>query len=239
MRALAQSELLQLWESGRALHPLDRGLLTLHAAGSDPRGEAADWPIGRRNRALAELRAASFGPALRGWSDCPGCREQLEFAVDARALGEDTRPGGGEPVVAKGRAFRLPTSRDLAAVATESDPRAAALRLMERCRLVGTAGSDDDVARDWTETDVEALGEQMALADPLAEIALHFDCPACGAAFDESLDLAAFVWTEIEGRAKRLLSDVHALAGAYGWSETDILSLTPARREFYLAMVRA
>jgi hypothetical protein len=33
--------------------------------------------------------------------------------------------------------------------------------------------------------------------------------------------------------------DVHTLASAYGWSESEILSLNPARREFYLEMVRA
>ena len=66
----------------------------------------------------------------------------------------------------------------------------------------------------------------MALADPLAEIMLHFDCPACGTSFDESLDLAAFLWAEIEGQAKRLCCEVHTLASAYGWSETEILSLS-------------
>jgi hypothetical protein len=200
MRALAQSELLQLWESGRALHPLDRGLLALYAAAPDTHGDAADWPIGRRNRALAELRTACFGPRLRGWTDCPHCREQLDFELDARA---------------------------------------AAIRLIERCRLDGTAAPADQTSLAWIGADVDALGEQMALADPLAEMTVHFDCPQCGTPFDESLDLAAFVWAEIEGQAKRLLLEVHTLAAAYGWSETDILSLAPARREFYLAMVRA
>lgn len=239
MRALAQSELLQLWESGRALHPLDRGLLALYAAGPDTHGEAADWPIGRRNRALAELRTACFGPRLRGWTDCPHCQEQLEFELDARALSEDARSERGEPILAQGRAFRLPTSRDLAQLATEPDPRAAAIRLIERCRLDGTAEPADQTSLAWTEADTDALGEQMALADPLAEMTVHFDCPQCGTLFDESLGLAAFVWAEIEGQAKRLLLDVHTLASAYGWSEADILSLAPARREFYLAMVRA
>ncbi len=43
----------------------------------------------------------------------------------------------------------------------------------------------------------------------------------------------------MEARAKRLLSEVHALASAYGWSEREILGLSVARREFYLGMVRA
>ena len=92
---------------------------------------------------------------------------------------------------------------------------------------------------DWTEEDLDAIGDQMALADPLGEIMLHFDCPECGKSFDDSLDLPTFLRAEIEGRAKRLLREVHTLASAYGWSEAEILSLNPARRQFYLAMVRA
>ena len=79
----------------------------------------------------------------------------------------------------------------------------------------------------------------MALADPLGEIMLHFDCPACGTSFEESLDLSTFLWAEIEARAQRLLLEVHTLAVAYGWSEAEILSLNAARREIYLEMVRA
>jgi hypothetical protein len=239
MRALSQSELLALWESGRALHPLDRGLLALNAVDPSRHGDAADWPIGRRNRALAQLRTAFFGPALRGWTECPQCREQLEFEWDARGVNDDASCECGEPIRLRGRAFRLPTSRDLAQVATEPDPRTAAIRLMEQCSLDPRAGAEEQESSEWTEADIDALGEQMALADPRAEVALHFDCPACGASFDERLDLAAFVWAEIEGQAKRLLLDVHTLASAYGWSEAEIVSLAPARREFYIAMVRA
>ena len=86
--------------------------------------------------------------------------------------------------------------------------------------------------------DLDAVGEQLALADPLAEIIIHFDCPVCGVSFDESLDLSAFLWAELEGQAKRLLYDVHTLAAAYSWSEAEILSLSATRREFYLGMVR-
>jgi hypothetical protein len=237
MRALAQPELLALWESGRALHPLDRGLLALNAV--DPSADAADWPIGRRNRALAQLRTACFGPALCGWTECPQCHEQLEFEWDARGFGANAPCECSEPILAKGRAFRLPTSRDLAQIATETDPRTAAIRLMGQCSLDTRVDAENQTSFEWTEEDIDVLGEQMALADPLAEVALHFDCPGCSAAFDERLDLAEFVWAEIEGQAKRLLLDVHTLASAYGWSEAEIVSLAPARREFYLAMVRA
>jgi hypothetical protein len=237
MRALTQSELLALWESGRGLHPLDRGLLALQAAYPETHASAADWPLGRRNRALAQLGSDCFGPLLRGWTDCLQCREKLEFDVDAEALAARQPREPGEPITAGGRTFRLPTGRDLARAAAEPDARAAAIRLVELCRLDGGAEPQDQAGA-WAESDLDAIGEKMALADPLAEITLHFDCPACGASFDESLDLAAFVWVEIEARARRLLLEVHTLATAYGWSEAEILSLDAARRQSYLTMVR-
>lgn len=242
MRALTQSELLALWENGRALHPLDQGLLALHASYPEERQQdPADWPIGRCNRALAELHSACFGPALRGWADCRKCRERLEFELDARALAKRCSDAPSEPIVARGRTFRLPTSRDLARIAAEPDPRAAARRLLEQCRLDGSTGSEDRAspAIAWTDDEIDAIGETMALGDPLAEIMVRFDCPACGASFGENLDLSAFLWAEIEAQAKRLLLEVHTLASAYGWSEAEILSLNAARRDSYLAMVRA
>src|SRR5271169_5066640 len=108
MRALTQADLLVLWESGRALHPLDHGLLAVRAAFSGTQYEsAADWPIGRRNRALAQLHLVCFGPALRGWTSCRQCAQNLEFELDGRVLAESRLPGQGEPIVLNGRTFRL------------------------------------------------------------------------------------------------------------------------------------
>jgi hypothetical protein len=243
MRAVTQADLLALWESGRALHPLDWGLLAVNTMFRETQPESvADWPIGRRNRALVEMQLACFGPALRGWTSCRRCDDKLEFALDGRALTESPLPEQGVPIVVNGRTFRLPTSRDLALVAAEDDPGTAAVALVEMCLTNGEAGPVErslPTEIDWTEEDLDAIGDKMALADPLGEIMLHFDCPECGESFDDSLDLPTFLWAEIEGRAKRLLREVHTLAAAYGWGEAEILSLNPARRQFYLDMVLA
>ena len=135
-----------------------------------------------------------------------------------------------EPVSVNGRMFRLPTSRDLARALAHPDANYAAMRLLESCQVEGDAPGEQDL---------EAAGEKMSRADPLAEIRLDLACPACGHEWEETLDLGAFVWSKIETRAKRLLREVHALGSAYGWSEKEILSLSPARRSFYLEMVEA
>jgi hypothetical protein len=243
MRAVTQSDLLALWESGRALHPLDWSLLAVNTVLPEIQPDSvADWPIGRRNRALVEMQLAYFGPALRGWTSCRRCADKLEFTLDGLALTESPLPHQGEPIVVNGRTFRLPTSRDLARVATEDDPSTAAVALVEMCRIgeeAETVERRSPAEVDWTQEDLDAIGDKMALADPLGEIMLHFDCPECGESFDDSLDLPTFLRAEIEGRAKRLLREVHTLASAYGWGEAEILSLNPARRQFYLEMVLA
>jgi hypothetical protein len=234
MRAPTQAELLALWEAGRSLEPLDRGVLAAHAA-SQGSENIADWPLGRRNRALAQLHCAAFGGVLSGWTRCHGCGEQLEFEFDSHSVANaELEPAERRLVTVGEWLFRLPTSRDLAVAAHETSEPAATRRLLSTCRA-----GPEPAAADWSEDDVRAIEERLAEADPLAEIRLHFDCPACSASFDESLDLGHFVWAKIESLAKRILRDVHLLASAYGWSESQILALSPARRSAYLEMVLA
>jgi hypothetical protein len=236
MRALSNTDFLNVWERGSHLHPLDQSLLALGAALPEtPYESLADWPLGRRNRALAELRCCCFGPKLQGWLSCTRCGEKLEFEMDGRALAREevpADPGTSDPILVRGHSFRLPTSRDLARAARETDPRLVALCLLENCRL----GAGEPPA--WSEEDLEEIGERLALADPMAEIRLTAHCPSCGHDGDETLDIATFLWAEIEGRAKRLLLEIHALASAYGWTEAEILSLSDSRRALYLEMVQ-
>src|SRR5260370_18775174 len=121
MRALSSSETLTLWEHGKRCHPLDRALLALSFA-DRPAGESvADWPLGRRNRALLELHAAWLGSQLEAWAACPQCGEKVEFelnVLDLTAPQPDEKPQAG--VAVDEQIFRLPTSRDLAQAAESS-----------------------------------------------------------------------------------------------------------------------
>jgi hypothetical protein len=232
MRALSSADWLSLWELGQRLHPLDRGLLVLSAAHPDTGHERlADWPLGRRNAALTELWCACFGRSLRGQVSCPHCAETLEFQMDGQALlSSDTNPI--ERVLVKGHTFRLPTTRDLAQAARETDLRQAAIRLLEICR------TDAADRLEWRDEDLEEIGEKLASADPMSEIRLTLNCARCSEQWQEVLDMAAFLWKEIDARARRLLMEVHTLAAAYGWTERESLSLSEPRRRFYLEMVR-
>jgi hypothetical protein len=234
MRALSSSETMTLWERGTQCHPLDRGLLALRFADGSACESVADWPLGRRNRALLELHAVWFGSQLEAWVACPQCGEKLEFELNVRDL---TAPQPDEnhqaTVAVDEQIFRLPTSRDLAQAAQSHGEREAAIRLLELCR-VGGAGSWG-----WTDELIEKVGESLATADPMAETRVALTCPACDHKWNDSIEVVCFIWAELESRARRLLWEVHSLAMAYGWSESETLALSAARRALYLEMVQA
>ena len=237
MRTLSDADVLGLWESGSHRHPLDQALLTLAAAFPEMHYEAlANWPIGQRNRCLADLYCTWFGPRLRAWTPCVHCGEKLEFAMEGRVLAGEGIAGRGcedERVTANGFTFRLPTSRDLALAAGAGGPADGAVRIAESC-LIGA-----NPPAEWSEEDLAVIGEKLASADPFAEVRVTLRCPGCGTNWEESLDLVSFVWAEIDGRARRVLFGIHTLASAFGWSEADILLLSEKRRSVYLEMAQS
>ncbi|HXI74354.1 MAG TPA: hypothetical protein VNG94_02120, partial [Pyrinomonadaceae bacterium] len=83
----------------------------------------------------------------------------------------------------------------------------------------------------------DAVAKRMAEADPQADLRLDLSCPACGHRWQALFDIDSFFWSEINAWAQRVLTEVHALASAYGWRERDILDLSPRRRQFYLGLV--
>jgi hypothetical protein len=110
------------------------------------------------------------------------------------------------------------------------DAEAARRELLRRC--VPHADLDDAAL-------VDSLDAEMARQDPGAAIELQLCCPHCGREQAVLFDIVAYLCDEIADWAQQTLADVHLLARAYGWSERDILALTPARRRSYVQMVGA
>jgi hypothetical protein len=77
----------------------------------------------------------------------------------------------------------------------------------------------------------------IAAADPLAEIALETKCPECAVSWSAPFDIVSFLWEEVHAWGAHVLEDVHVLASSYGWSETEILSLNPKRRQHYRDLI--
>jgi hypothetical protein len=240
VRAPTAAELLDLWEAGAGSTPVARSLALLELASPRPDAEELGaLPVGVRDARLLDLRELLFGPDLAGISSCDGCGEVLEFSCavdDLRA-----RPPREEPVeVAVSRSgydvlARLPTSGDLAALAAAYDPGSARTLLLERC--VVEARHDDRAvpASELPEEVVRALDDRLAELDPQADCRVELTCPDCGARRSVVLDVGAFLWAELDAWARRTVHDVHTLASAYGWTESEILALG-ARRRLYLEL---
>ena len=79
----------------------------------------------------------------------------------------------------------------------------------------------------------------MDAADPQANIEIPLKCVECEHGWNALFDIVSYLWTELDSWAQRTLNEIHLLASAYSWSESAILSLTPARRQLYVSMVRA
>lgn len=233
MTSLTAAQCLELWEHGSRRHPLDRSLLLFALAAPElPAETLADMPLGECNAALMRLRCATFGNRLPVWMDCPHCGERLEFELDQRQLPPMCSPP--TEIEVAGHRFRCPASRDLFEVVASVDADQAARRLLLNCTGPDTALPDDDQALEELLATVETA---LEAADPWADLSLDFQCPACERSAMACFDITRYLWEEIDGRARKLLDDVHLLAQAYGWSEPQILALSAARRSAYLARV--
>jgi hypothetical protein len=242
MRALSAVELISIWEHGAAQSPVRRALDLLVAACPElTPDELAALSIGRRDTWLMALREWTFGSRLVSLATCPACDERVELDFDLA----EVRVAPPEQLVdalwvaidGYDVRFRLPDSRDLAALSGELDARIYRQRLLARCVLGASRQGAAQTAEQLPDHVVAAVAERMASADPQADVQLALDCPACGQQWRLIFDIVSFFWAEIEAWAYRTLHEVHLLARAYGWREPDILAISPWRRRYYLEML--
>lgn len=243
VRPLTAADILDLWERGASLHPVERDLLVLAVASpTETLEDLAALTLGQRDARLLELRRQTFGPRLNGFSRCPACDEPLEFSLRVADLwGDAPLPQADETHALQvddlAVCFRLPTSLDLLDAAAQGDTGLASTRLLERCVLEVRRGTAR-IGFDQVPVEVQtAVARQMAECDPLADILLDLSCTGCRAHWQEIFDPGAFLWTELAAQARRLLAEVHLLARAYGWREADILGMSSQRRRWYVEMV--
>lgn len=241
MRALSGQDLLYIWETGLRQHPLNQALIMLSLALPDlTREELALLSVGQRDGHLLCIREQLFGPRLDGFTKCPACREQLEFSLQVADL-RFTPPRQLEnSLTADGYAvsFRLPNSRDLLAAAGSANVAGGRSYLIAQCVLKASRGGEDIEVSALPEHVIAALAKKIADSDPQSEVKLKLNCPSCGHDWELLFDITTFLWSEINTAAKRLLHEVHLLARFYSWSEADILTMSPARRQFYLELVQ-
>jgi len=237
MLRLSDAELIDVWSRGSSRHALDRALaLFALARASDEPAQLADVSLPERDQALLALRCANFGERLPAFVECAGCGTRLEFELDA-ALLRAAPPAA--TIDADGLRLRPPSTRDLALALSESDAHAARRRLAARCRIADPGGDPGDPGDPGAldDTAVEAIESALARADAAGEVLLDLECDACGHRWTSAFDIAAYLWEEVDARARRLIDEVDLLARAYGWTEPDVLALGATRRAAYLQRV--
>ena len=241
MPAVDAATLLAAWEEGNSQPPIKRALLLLAAGTGKTENEWARATIGERDACLLRLKEEWFGSRLEASEVCPQCGERLEATFSAPDI-RKTAPASSPGPLALDRSgyvveYRLPTSLDL----WESGEGGTDARetLLRRCITAARHDGQPVDPHTVPEEVLTSVIDEMAQADPMADMQVELTCAVCGHSWSMALDITAYLWSEVEDWAKRLLQEIHALASAYGWRESDILALSPNRRRSYLDMLGA
>jgi hypothetical protein len=222
-------EILALWDRGAGRERRRRDEALFAAAEVPPTAS-----IGAGNAALLALRTRLFGAAWRLRARCPACQSDCEFQADSAALATElVAPAATAPPEIKHLGdevtLRVPTLADLQAIASLADTAHAADVLLARCLGCARLPALDPRT-------LAAIEAELERRDPGAIVAFALDCPDCGHAWSAVIDIGPALWAEVQSAAERALLEVDALAREYGWSESEVLALSPTRRAAYLQL---
>ena len=237
--------LLTLWEGalGEAAGARGDALLRASFEGAQP-----GRTLGERNARLLDLHARLFGCEIELLSQCPACHAVAQFSGSCDALAARMRPGleAASPcrLQAQGHVveFRLPDSADIAIASANESAEADedfALDLLERCVLACTREGTNVPVRQLPASVLDALSQRMEALDTGASMSFALDCPQCAAHWQAPLDVGEMLWQKVRAGAERVLLDIDMLARSYGWTEREVLRLSPLRRAAYLQMATA
>jgi hypothetical protein len=200
-----------------------------------PAGTAGALAAADRDCLLAAVYRRAYRDRIESTLNCAECNNpfDLDFSLDGLAASLEAQGALASPAkleegifrLASGARFRLPTGRDECEVA-ELPPAEARQALLERCALEGFA-------------ELDSLEEIMESVAPVLDLELDARCPECGRRQAVHFDIQSYLLGALMKERRRLMSEVHRLAMAYGWSRNDILSLARGERRAYVEMVEA
>jgi hypothetical protein len=199
--------------------------------------------VGQRDALVMDLRGRVFGAGIASVADCPACLERMDVTFDLRDIWAPPRGEPADPIEIDSEGYRVrarpPSVEDLIWL-DECDPAVdRRTALLERCVLEARRKGRSVRAAALPPSVVSAISAALANVDPRAEIQLALSCAACGHTWSALFDIVSYFWQELESWVWRTARDVDTLATHYGWSETEILAMSPDRRALYLELVRA
>jgi hypothetical protein len=241
MRPLSDQQMLAVWERGLGRLPLERALALLEAAcPEDDHNTLAAMSLGQRDTRLLRLREWAFGQQITAFCICRNCGQQLDLSFHVSHLYHEESGPAQIPLSIGGYELLLRplNSLDLMACRNTDEPEISRA-MFARCLISASSGKTGIPADQVPDNIADNAMEQVTGANPQADLEIVVSCDACHSTARENFDIISFFWSEIDSWARRILREVHLLASAYGWKESDVLSLGPLRRQFYLEMVGA
>ena len=195
-----------------------------------------DLSVGDRQYLMSQLATHIDDQLIWLTAECGQCRELFDVPMRFADLpvkpADDHYPETSVDTDQGRLQVRVPTGADQEAIAEIGDGIEALNLLLQR--IVSTADPSGvlDITRlsEAEIADIEARVEAMA-----PEIATHLNtrCPSCETENQLPIDLYAILQRPVGD----LYAEIHRLASAYHWSESDILELPRARRQRYLQLI--
>jgi hypothetical protein len=206
--------------------------------------QVVSLPVGIRDSLLLKLRQSIFGNILSSTSVCPSCDEKVEWEMQIESFGLSQPEESVNIKNFKFRkgdysiAFRLPNSGDILHLSSDQTVETSYRWLLSRCILDIKHKRKELRYEDLPSDILDALAEQMTRKDKFADIRISLSCNKCSFQWEAVFDIISYFWTETNSWARQLLLEIGILASNFGWSEKQIIQLSPVRRKIYLEMVK-
>ena len=223
-------------DTGVAIRLLDRLICESPGPVLKP-GRATTLAAADRDRLLAAIYRYTYGTRIAGTVTCRSCGKSFDLDFDLLELQAALQPAetpapvqdNGHIVfaLADGRRFRLPTGEDEMAV-WHLSADAALAELLRRCVLEGDPSVDP-----------EPIQATMKAVAPLMDADLDGHCPECGENQAIHFDIQSYLLSALQAEQPRLIREIHRLATAYGWTLSEILTLTRSQRQAYVKLIEA
>ncbi|HSI71291.1 MAG TPA: hypothetical protein VK941_13730 [Gillisia sp.] len=197
--------------------------------------EVAQWSIEKRDIVLLHLRKVLFGNKFTNVCSCPECGEMLEWeffyeSLDLPAL-DDVPDNISISLKSSERSpkLRLPTTVDML---TENEDL-----VIQNCLHwpADTKLFTGDKANALRSRIFKKFDEVCVFSN----LSFQLTCVNCSTRWESLFDILSYLWKEIDLWAQNFLNHVFILAKAFGWTEEEILNLSPNRRNHYLKLLHS
>lgn len=185
-----------------------------------------------RDALLAALHRRCWGDRIVSTMNCARCRAQFDLSFELSELQRQ--------LVEQGR-LRLQARFDQQNAQIDATPPTGEQELAAAESLL--AGNTEEALRklgaDGDAASIAVLAQTLEDAAPIVDLELDADCAECGHTQQAHFDLQTFVLQRLLNERELLMHEIHTLALGYGWSLSEIVSLSRSRRRSFVHLLSA